>query len=113
MSMTTEEREHQNRMNALDNAVRHRLKEESADDIVKSAEKYYAFLAGSKKGRGELTVEATRSQPGAHVPEHDKGNEHPADDYEWDRGNWWDEWVRERQDETGAFNPASSEDSPS
>lgn len=25
-----------------------------------------------------------------------------------DRGNEWDEWVRQRQDETGAFNPASS-----
>ena len=46
--MTTEEREHQNRMNALDNAVRHRLKEESAGDIVKSAELYYAFLKGDK-----------------------------------------------------------------
>ena len=38
------EREQENRNRALDNAVRHRLKEEDADDIVKSAEKYFAFL---------------------------------------------------------------------
>lgn len=46
--MTTEESDQMKRMNALDNAVRHRLKEETADDIVKSAEKYYAFLKGSE-----------------------------------------------------------------
>lgn len=38
-----------NRVEALANAVRHRLKEETADDVVKSAEKYYAFLQGNKK----------------------------------------------------------------
>jgi hypothetical protein len=35
-----------NRVEALANAVRHRLKEETADDVVKSAEKYFAFLQG-------------------------------------------------------------------
>jgi hypothetical protein len=34
------------RMNAMDNAVRHRLKEETADDVVKSAKKYLDFLQG-------------------------------------------------------------------
>lgn len=38
-----------NRVEALNNAVRHRLKEESADDVVKSAEKYFAFLNGAAK----------------------------------------------------------------
>ncbi len=42
--MTKNERQQQNRVEALANAVRHRLKEETADDIVKSAEKYFAFL---------------------------------------------------------------------
>lgn len=41
-----ENQEHDNRIEALANAVRHRLKEESADDIVKSAEKYLEFLQG-------------------------------------------------------------------
>ena len=44
-----DEREQQNRIEALANAVRHRLKEETADDIVKSAEKYYEFLQGTDK----------------------------------------------------------------
>ena len=44
-----EDREHQNRIEALANAVRHRLKEESADDIVKSAEKYFEFLQGDSE----------------------------------------------------------------
>lgn len=35
-----------NRVEALANAVRHRLKEETPDDVVKSAEKYFAFLQG-------------------------------------------------------------------
>ena len=39
-----ENQENQNRIEALSNAVRHRLKEETADDIVKSAEKYFEFL---------------------------------------------------------------------
>ena len=37
----------QNRVEALANAVRHRLKEETADDVVKTAEKYFQFLQGS------------------------------------------------------------------
>ena len=41
-----DEREQQNRVEALANAVRHRLREESADDIVNSAEKYFEFLQG-------------------------------------------------------------------
>ena len=47
--MKQNDREHQNRIEALANAVRHRLKEESADDIVKSAEKYFQFLEGNSK----------------------------------------------------------------
>ena len=47
--MKQNDREHQNRIEALANAVRHRLKEESADDIVKSAEKYFKFLEGKSK----------------------------------------------------------------
>ncbi len=45
-----DDRQHQNRIEALANAVRHRLKEESADDIVKSAEKYFQFLEGGQEG---------------------------------------------------------------
>lgn len=37
-----------NRVEALANAVRHRLKEETADDVVKSAQKYFEFLQGKK-----------------------------------------------------------------
>jgi len=48
-----EEREHQNRAEALAHAVRHRLKEESSDDIVRSAEKYFAFLQGKGNGAEE------------------------------------------------------------
>lgn len=33
-----------NRVEALNNAVRHRLREETADDVVKSAQKYFEFL---------------------------------------------------------------------
>ncbi len=44
-----ENREHDDRIEALANAVRHRLKEETADDIVKSAEKYFTFLNGENK----------------------------------------------------------------
>lgn len=43
-----EEEEHRDRFEALNNAVRHRLKEEKADDVVKSAEKYLAFLQGKE-----------------------------------------------------------------
>ena len=48
-TMEQNDKEHQNRIEALANAVRHRLKEESADDIVKSAQKYFQFLEGNSK----------------------------------------------------------------
>jgi len=38
--------EQQNRTEALQNAVRHRLKEETPDKVVESAEKYFKFLQG-------------------------------------------------------------------
>lgn len=41
-----DDQDQQNRVEALANAVRHRLKEETADDIVTSAEKYLKFLEG-------------------------------------------------------------------
>ena len=40
------DRKHQDRIEALANAVRHRLKEETADDVVESAKKYFKFLQG-------------------------------------------------------------------
>lgn len=40
----------QNRIEALNNAVRHRLKDESPDDIVEAAQKYFEFLQGEKDG---------------------------------------------------------------
>lgn len=50
--MTTDVNEHLaverlNRVEALNNAVRHRLREDSADDVVKSAQKYFEFLQGT------------------------------------------------------------------
>ena len=44
-----DDRTHQNRVEALANAVRHRLKEETAEDIVKAAEKYFEFLQRAEK----------------------------------------------------------------
>ena len=38
-----------NRVEALANAVRHRLKEETPDQVVEAAEKYFAFLQGTTK----------------------------------------------------------------
>lgn len=38
--------EQMDRLEALNNAVRHRLKEESPDDVVSSARKYFDFLQG-------------------------------------------------------------------
>ena len=38
--------ERQNRVEALANAVRHRLRGEDADDVVVSAQKYFEFLQG-------------------------------------------------------------------
>lgn len=35
-----------NRVEALANAVRHRLKEETPDQVVAAAAKYFAFLQG-------------------------------------------------------------------
>ena len=35
------------RMNAMDNAVRHRFKEETADKVVANAQKYLDFLQGN------------------------------------------------------------------
>ncbi len=43
-----EKHENQNRVEALANAVRHRLKEEKPDDIVKSAQQYFEFLQGNQ-----------------------------------------------------------------
>lgn len=37
-------REHENRLEALNNAVRHRLQTETPADIVEAAEKYLKFL---------------------------------------------------------------------
>lgn len=34
------------RMNSMDNAVRHRLKDETADEVVTNAKKYLDFLQG-------------------------------------------------------------------
>jgi len=45
----------QNRVEALANAVRHRLREEDADAVVVSAQKYFEFLQGDTwrtMGRG-------------------------------------------------------------
>ena len=42
-----DDQDQQKRVEALANAVRHRLKEESARDIVKSAGQYFKFLQGS------------------------------------------------------------------
>lgn len=38
-----------NRIEALNNAVRHRLKEESPDQVVAAAQKYFEFLQGTHK----------------------------------------------------------------
>lgn len=39
---------HEDRVEALNNAVRHRLSTEKPDDIVKAAEKYFKFLQGDE-----------------------------------------------------------------
>lgn len=38
-----------NRVEALANAVRHRLKDETPEQVVAAAEKYFAFLQGTPK----------------------------------------------------------------
>jgi hypothetical protein len=37
-----------NRVEALANAVRHRLKEETPEQVVKAAQQYFEFLQGQK-----------------------------------------------------------------
>lgn len=41
-----DEKEKDNRVDALHEACRHRLAKETADDVVKNAEKYFEFLQG-------------------------------------------------------------------
>ena len=41
-----DEKEKENRVEALHEAARHRLADEKADDVVANAEKYFAFLQG-------------------------------------------------------------------
>jgi len=38
-----------NRVEALANAVRHRLKEETPEQVVSAAQKYFEFLQGTTK----------------------------------------------------------------
>ncbi len=49
-----DEREQQNRFEALANAVRHRLREETAEDVVESAEKYLKFLHSESDNTNNL-----------------------------------------------------------
>lgn len=44
-----DERERFDRTEALDNAVGHQLGDETADDIIKNAEKYFKFLQGTQE----------------------------------------------------------------
>lgn len=48
--MTDQERE--NRIHALNEAARHRLANEAAEDVVKNAEAYFNFLQGSDEEDG-------------------------------------------------------------
>lgn len=41
--------EEYNRIEALANAVRHRLKEETPEQVVAAAQKYFEFLQGTPK----------------------------------------------------------------
>jgi len=43
-----DDQEHRNRVEALANAVRHRLREETPEEVVKAAEMYYRFLQGNQ-----------------------------------------------------------------
>jgi len=36
-----------NRVEALANAVRHRIRDENADEVVRNAQKYFEFLQGN------------------------------------------------------------------
>ena len=42
-------KEHDNRTDALHEACRHRLAKESSEDVVKNAEKYFKFLQGKEE----------------------------------------------------------------
>lgn len=44
-----DDKQKDNRLAALNEACRHRLASESADDIVKNAQKYFEFLQGDKE----------------------------------------------------------------
>lgn len=44
-----EEREQENRSEALGHAVRHKIGTERADEVIRSAEKYFKFLQGGDK----------------------------------------------------------------
>lgn len=48
-----EKSEQDNRVDALHEACRHRLAKETADDVVKNAEKYYGFLQGETADSSE------------------------------------------------------------
>ena len=47
MSIDKAEAERLNRIEALNNAVRHRLREEKPDEVVIAAQKYFNFLQGN------------------------------------------------------------------
>jgi hypothetical protein len=47
MMLDSQEAERLNRIEALANAVRHRLREESPDEVVIAAQKYFNFLQGN------------------------------------------------------------------
>lgn len=44
-----ESKERDDRLEALHEAARHRLAEETAEDVVKNAEAYYKFLQGESE----------------------------------------------------------------
>ena len=44
-----DEKERENRVEALHEAARHRLADEKAADVVGNAQKYFEFLQGSKE----------------------------------------------------------------
>lgn len=46
-----DEKKHENRVEALNSAVRHRLNTETPDDIVIAAEKYLKFLQGDENDK--------------------------------------------------------------
>ncbi len=45
-----DDKKHENRVEALNSAVRHRLASETPYDVVTAAEKYLKFLQGDDKG---------------------------------------------------------------